>query len=100
MEQIPTTLTARTSPTLDRLLTEDLSFSPSFRVHYSNHLAMALTALHQMGASPDVLQATFDAHARGESEPRDDVEVLRERLAEVARDGIESTVRRRVAERQ
>lgn len=84
------------SATLARLLDEELAFSPSFRRHYSTHLAMALVALDQMGAPPEVLQATFDATVRAELEPRDDVEVLEERRREVAADGIAATVRARV----
>jgi hypothetical protein len=92
-----TDTTPRTgSTTLARLLDEELAFSPSFQRYYSNHLAMALVALDLMGARPEVLQATFDAHARGESEPRDDVAVLQERRREVASDGIAATVRARV----
>ncbi|MFP4513196.1 MAG: hypothetical protein ACLFRV_09665 [Acidimicrobiales bacterium] len=86
----------RPSETLDRLLDDELAFSPTFRRRYSTHLAMALAALDQMGAPPSVLQATFDAHARGESEPRDDPERLEERLREVARDGTAATVAARV----
>jgi hypothetical protein len=81
------------SPTLARLLDEELAWSPSFHRHYSSHLAMALVALEQLGAPPEVLQRTFDAH---DLEPRDDAEVLEERRREVARDGIAATVRARV----
>jgi hypothetical protein len=80
---------------LHRLLDEELAFSPSFQGMYSNHLAMALVALHRMGAPSEVLHATFAAHAAGEAEPRDDRDVLDDRLAEVARDGIAATVRTR-----
>lgn len=95
------TMTTATTPrtdhtTLARLLDEELAFSPSFRRHYSSHLAMALVALHQMGASPEVLRATFDAHARSEAELRDDVDMLEERRREVRTDGIAATVRARV----
>lgn len=92
-----TDTTPRTgSTTLARLLDEELAFSPSFQRRYSTHLAMALVALDQMGAPPEVLQATFDAHARAESEARDDVADLEERRREVAADGIAATVRARV----
>lgn len=92
-----TDISPRTSSTtLARLLDEELAFSPSFRRHYSNHLAMVLAALDQMGARPGVLQATFDAHARSESEPRGDVAALDQRRREVASDGIAATVRARV----
>lgn len=86
----------RPSDTLDRLLDDELAFSPVFRGGFSSHLAMALAALDQMGAPPSVLQTTFDAHARGESEPRDDREELDPRLHEIARDGIAATVAARV----
>jgi len=91
-----TTIAHPSSRTLARLLDAELAFSPSFQGRFSNHLAMALVALDQMGAPPEVLEATFRAHASGESEPRDDVADLEDRLAEVARDGIEATVRRRL----
>jgi hypothetical protein len=81
------------SATLAHLLDEELAFSPSFQRHYSSHLAMALVALAQMGASPEVLQRTFAASAL---EPRDDVDELEERRREVARDGIAAVVRARV----
>jgi hypothetical protein len=93
--------TTTTSPTahatLDRLLDDELAFSPSFQRHYSNHLAMALVALHQMGAPPSVLQARFDAHARGEAERRDDRADLDRRIHELERDGMEATLRTRAA---
>lgn len=89
------TTSTTTTATLDRLLDEELAFSPSFLVHYSNHLAMALVALHHMGAPPEALEATFAAHAAEESERRDDRPALEERRREVARDGIEATVRTR-----
>jgi len=79
------------------LLNEELAFSPSFQRYYSNHLAMALVALDQMGAPPESLRSVFDAHARGEFEPRDDTEVLDQRRQEVARDGMAATVRTRAA---
>lgn len=82
----------RASSTLSHLLDDELAFSPSFRRHYSNHLAMALAALHRLGAPAATLQATFDAHARGESELRTDGDVLAERLHEVAAHGIAATV--------
>lgn len=81
---------------LHRLLDEELAFSPSFRGIYSNHLAMSLVALHQMGAPTEVLRATLSAHEAGEAEPRDDRDVLDARLAEVRRDGIAATVRTRI----
>lgn len=87
------TTTRTASPTLTRLLDEELAFSPSFQRHYSSHLAMALAALDQMGAPPDVLQSTFDHTG---AEPRDDGATLDERRREVARDGIAATVRARV----
>src|SRR5690606_11841817 len=90
------TITRRPSDTLLALLDEELAFSPSFRGRYSNHLAMSLVALDQMGASAERLRDEFDAHARAESEPRTDVDDLAERRREVERDGIEATVRRRV----
>jgi hypothetical protein len=89
-----TTTAPRTgSATLARLLDEELAFSPSFQRHYSSHLAMALVALDQMGASPEVLQRTFAASAL---EPPDDGDELSERRHEVARDGIAAAVRARV----
>lgn len=84
------------SATLARLLDEELAFSPSFQRLYSTHLAMALVALDQMGASAEVLQATFDATVRAELEPRDDVDVLEKRRQEVATEGIAATVRARL----
>ena len=85
------------SPTLGRLLDDELAFSPSFRRYYSNHLAMALVALDQLGAPAEVLQSVFDAHASGGAERRDDADLLDERRREVARDGIVATVRTRAA---
>ena len=76
----PTTIPGP-SPALDRVLDAELAYSPSFRKHYSSHLAMALVALHQLGAPPDALDSTLDAHARNELEPRDDRDVLDERIA-------------------
>ncbi len=93
-----TTRIAPASVVLHELLDAELQFDPTFRKYYSNHLAMALVALDQMGASPDRLKSAFDAHARGESERRIDVDGLEERLAEVRTDGIAATVRRRVPE--
>jgi hypothetical protein len=87
------TITDHASTTLARLLDDELALSPSFQGIYSNHLAMSLVALDQLGAPPDVLQATFDAHLNGEPEWRDDREALEARRQEVARDGIEAAVR-------
>lgn len=84
------------SSELAGLLDDELAFSPSFLGRYSSHLAMALVALHQLGAPTSVLRSVFDEHARGESEPRDDTDVLDERRHEVARDGIAATVKARV----
>lgn len=86
------TLSTAPATALARLLDAELAFSPSFLRRYSNHLAMALAALYRLGAPESVLQATFDAHAARESEPRTDVDVLAERRREVARDGIAATV--------
>src|ERR687892_618331 len=91
------TITGHASTTLTQLLDDELAFSPSFQGIYSNHLAMALVALDQLGAPPDVLRATFDAHANGEYERRDDRDELEVRRQEVARDGIAATVRVRAA---
>lgn len=91
-----TSTSTSTDTTIHRLLDDELAFSPSVMVHYSSHLAMSLAALRRLGAPAHVLQATFDAHARGEAEPRDDHDVLDERRREVARDGIAATVRARV----
>ncbi len=85
------------SPTLARLLDEDLAHSPSIQGIYSSHMAMMLVALEQMGATEDRLQAVFDRHVRSGPELRDDRDVLDLRLAEVARDGIAATVRTRGA---
>lgn len=93
----PATTTTTRPSTLAGLLDDELAFSPSFRRIYSSHLAMALVALDQMGASPERLQEVFDAHERGGAERRDDAEDLDVVRAEVARDGIEATVRRRAA---
>lgn len=91
------TSTVAPSPTLSRLLDEELAFSPSFQRIYSSHLAMSLVALEQLGADAARLEAAFAAHAHdGRAEPRDDVEDLERRLVEIARDGIGATVRRRV----
>ena len=96
---MPSDTTTRSgATTLARLLDEELAFSPSFRRHYSTHLAMMLVALDQLGAPPEVLQSTFDAHARSEAERRDDPDVLAERRREVVADGIAATVRSRVPE--
>jgi hypothetical protein len=80
------------------LLDAELAFSPSLMGRFSNHLAMALVALHQLGAPPSVLRSVFDTHAAGEPELRDDWDVLETRLEEVARDGIAATVNARVPE--
>lgn len=100
MVEFMTTQTAiRTSPspTLRRLLDDELKFSPSFQGHYSNHLAMALTGLDQLGAPVDVLESMFDrAEGSGASELRIDVAELERRLDEVARLGITETVSRRI----
>jgi hypothetical protein len=78
------------------LLDDELRFSPSFRGIYSNHLPMALVALHQLDAPHDVLQHVFDRHVAGESEPRDDHDDLRAVRREVAMGGIAAAVRDRV----
>jgi hypothetical protein len=92
------TITRHGSTTLMRLLDDELAFSPSFQSIYSNHLAMMLMALDQLGAPPDVLRATFDAHASGEHELRDDHDALADRRREIARDQIVATVRARAAD--
>jgi len=86
------------NPSMRELLDAELAFSPSFMGRFSNHLAMVLVALHQLGASSAVLRSVFDAHAAASSELRDDWDVLEMRLHEVARDGIAATVRARVPE--
>src|SRR4051812_29592609 len=91
-----TTTVPHRSATLARLLDAELVFSPSFRGQFSNHLAMALVALEQLGATPAVLESVFDAHASGAAEMRDDVDRLDERRREIARDGLASTVRSRL----
>ena len=82
-----------TTSTLEQLLDDELRFSPSFRRIYSNHLAMELVALDQLGAAPDVLRHVFDAHAAGESEPRGDRDELAAVRDEVRRAGITTAVR-------
>lgn len=91
-----TTTVPPATPTLDRLLDAELEFSPTVQRHFSSHLAMALVALHQLGAESRVLDATFDAHARNTPEPRDDRGVLDARIDEVADAGIAATIRDRV----
>jgi hypothetical protein len=91
-----TTTTASTESTLARLLDDELAFSATFGGRYSNHLAMALVALDQLGAPSEALEATFDAYARGASEPRHDRAALDERIAEIERDGIDTTLARRI----
>lgn len=94
-----TALTTRfppTTPTLDRLLDAELAFSPTVQRRFSSHVAMALVALHQLGAEPCILEATFDAHAGDTPASRDDRVVLDARIDEVARAGIAATVRDRV----
>jgi hypothetical protein len=86
-----------TTSTLLELLDDELQFSPSFRRIYSNHLAMELVALDQLGAAPAVLQHVFDVHAAGESEPRADRDELAAVRDEVRRAGIAAAVRTRVA---
>jgi len=81
------------SPTLSRLLDDELVYSPSYRGRYSNHLAMALVALEQLGAGPDTLEALFAAERTGAHEWRDDRPALDALIAEVARDGIAAAVR-------
>lgn len=85
----------RASATLSGLLDDELAFSPSFRRHYSSHLAMQLVALHRLGAPPATLHSAFAAHANGDPEPRTDWDALTERRHEVAGDGIAATVRAR-----
>ena len=82
--------------TLEQLLDDELRFASSFRRIYSNHLAMELVALDQLGAAPDVLRHVFDAHAAGESEPRVDRDELAVVRHEVRRAGIATAVRTRV----
>lgn len=94
----PRSILRTESHTLVRLLDEELVFSPSIQGIYSSHLAMALVALHQMGAPDEVLQRTLDAHARGHAERRDDRPELDRRLEEVRRDGIAATVRARAVD--
>jgi len=98
MFELMATKTLPRTPSMLELLDAELAFSPSLMGHFSNHLAMALVALHQLGAPPTVLRSVFDAHAAGEPELRDDWDVLETRLQEVARDGIAATVRARVPE--
>ena len=89
--------TTAPSPTLRRLLDQDLGFSPSYRRVYSNHLAMSLVALEQLGAGDDTLAQTFDRYAADlGTEPRDDGAALDEQIAQVTRDGIAATVATRV----
>lgn len=85
-----------TTRTLHRLLDEELAYSPSFLGRYSNHAAMALVALYQMGASSDRLEAELARHVAEEAEPRQDTDALVGRLEEVRRDGIGAVVRLRV----
>jgi len=91
------TSTRAPSADLDRLLDEELDFSPSIQQYFSSHLAMSLVALEHLGAPPQVLQATFTAHARSNHvERRDDADELARRLVEIERDGIAATVQSRV----
>ena len=98
VDRMVATETLPRTPSVQELLDAELAFSPSFMGRFSNHLAMALVALHQLGAPPAVLRSVFDAHAAGHSELRDDWDLLEPRLQEVARDGIAATVRARVPE--
>lgn len=91
-----TTSSHRSSVTLRRLLTEELSYSPTIQGIYSDHTAMALAALDQMGASDARLEELFRRQTTSEAEPRTDVDELEARRAEVRRLGIAETVRRRV----
>lgn len=85
-----------TTSTLTQLLDDELRFSPSFQRIYSNHLAMELVALEQLGAPADVLQHVFDVHAADESEPRGDHDALAALRDEVRRAGMAQAVRTRV----
>lgn len=85
-----------TAVTLRLLLDDELQYSPSYRRTFSSHLAMALVALEQLGAPDELLADTLAEHARHDPEFRDDWADLRLRLAEVERDGIDATVRRRL----
>jgi hypothetical protein len=96
--ELGTTRTGDAAATLHRLLDDDLQFSPSYRGSFSNHLAMALVGLAQLGAPADVLAATLAAHARHDPEYRDDRDVLERRIDEVRRDGIAATLHRRLPE--
>lgn len=92
----PTTTIRPASDTLHRVLDEELQLSPSFRQRYSNHLAMMLVALDQMGAPSERLTRVLERHLASAHEPRLDRPALEDRIAEVARDGVDATVRRRV----
>lgn len=81
--------------TLDRLLTEELRYSPSYAGTYSLHLAMSLVALYQLGATSQRLQDEFDRHGDGSAEARSDVAELHERVDEVHALGIAEVIRRR-----
>lgn len=83
------------SSTLDALLDADLAFSTAYLRVYANHLSMTLVALEALGAPPSVLEETF-ADFQSQATPREDPEVVAAVRGEVARDGIEATVRGRM----
>jgi len=89
---ITTTNPTPISPTLGRLLDGELAFSTVYRRYYASHLAMSLVALEALGAPPSVLEDTFAAHER-HATPREDPAAVDAVRAEIARDGIETTVR-------
>lgn len=55
---------AYSGPMLHALLDANLRFGPEYRGHLSNHLPMALHALHALGASPQRLQDFYAAYAQ------------------------------------
>jgi len=56
--------TAMTTPALHRLLDANLQLAPEYRDQLTNHLPMALQALHAMGAGPARLESFFATYAR------------------------------------
>jgi hypothetical protein len=49
---------------LDLLLDRNLVFSPEYQGQLTNHLPMALHALHQLGATPQRLQEFYDGYCQ------------------------------------
>lgn len=101
-----------TSDTLQLLLGTQLQLPAEYQDQLTNHLPMALQALHSLGASPERMQAFYAAYAkrfhgmqaRAAAQPATDWRSLRGQVAAypallasmhalVVRDGVDATLR-------